>query len=37
MNTTNAQKCKMGQNGLESNTLEFAVAEKFYDKKTIWN
>jgi hypothetical protein len=29
----NAQKYKMGQTGLESNTIEYAVAEKFYDKK----
>ena len=28
----NAQKYKMGESGLESNTIEYAVAEKFYDK-----
>jgi hypothetical protein len=29
----NAQKHKMGESGLESNTIEYAVAKNFYDKK----
>jgi hypothetical protein len=29
----NAQKHKMSESGLESNTIEYAVAKKFYDKK----
>ena len=28
----NAQKYKMGESGLESNTIEYAVAKKIYDK-----
>jgi hypothetical protein len=29
----NAQKHKMGESGLESNTIEYVVAINFYDKK----
>lgn len=28
----NAQKYKMGESGLDSNTIEYAVAKNFYDK-----
>ncbi len=28
----NARKYKMGESGLEISTIEYAVAEKFYDK-----